>query len=227
MLSAQPDNPKEGDLYPLSGEYYIWQNGAAHAIGDDSGAISALSAVVADKRDIGNFDVYGDPLTNKADITFKNGDTVYVYNYYDDDHTWSAGSSWIGEYVLITYSNGTYYITNYGTDIPFTLTAPDYKTKVTIDGTEYEVYAVTDAIAKVSQIPTIPQSYDKIQDSSNNVINANRTVSYDVVSYHWKLYDGYENEYDFTGTKTNSEWQSGSDKLKLFMPDGSHWTLQR
>lgn len=48
-----------------------------------------------------------------------------------------------------------------------------------------------------------------------------------MITYNWRFYDGFENEYDFTGTKTNSEWQSGSDKMKLFMPDSSHWTLQR
>lgn len=42
LLSAQSETPKEGDLFPLSGKYYIWQNGAAHAIGDDSGAIDEL-----------------------------------------------------------------------------------------------------------------------------------------------------------------------------------------
>ena len=61
MLSAQPDNPKEGDLYPLSGEYYIWQNGAAHAIGDDSGAIDELKAQLQNKRDKTDFSVQGRP----------------------------------------------------------------------------------------------------------------------------------------------------------------------
>ena len=43
MLSAQPSAPKEGDLWQLSGSWYIYQDGTAYPIGDDSGLVSALS----------------------------------------------------------------------------------------------------------------------------------------------------------------------------------------
>lgn len=43
MLSAQPSAPKEGDLWQTSGSWYIYQDGTAYPIGDDSGLVSALS----------------------------------------------------------------------------------------------------------------------------------------------------------------------------------------
>ena len=52
MLSSQPSSPKEGDLWQLSGSWYIWQDGTAYPIGDDSGLISQLSSELSTKQDV-------------------------------------------------------------------------------------------------------------------------------------------------------------------------------
>lgn len=44
LLSSEPAQPKEGDLWQLSGTWYIYQDGASYPIGDDSGLISQLSS---------------------------------------------------------------------------------------------------------------------------------------------------------------------------------------
>ena len=44
MLSGEPAQPKEGDLYQISGTWYIYQDGTSYPIGDDSGLISQLSS---------------------------------------------------------------------------------------------------------------------------------------------------------------------------------------
>ena len=51
LLSSQPASPKEGDLWQLSGSWYIWQDGTAYPIGDDSGLISQLSSELSTKQD--------------------------------------------------------------------------------------------------------------------------------------------------------------------------------
>lgn len=51
LLSSQPVSPKEGDLWQLSGSWYIWQDGTAYPIGDDSGLISQLSSELSSKQD--------------------------------------------------------------------------------------------------------------------------------------------------------------------------------
>lgn len=52
LLSSQPASPKEGDLWQLSGIWYIQQNGTAYPIGDDSGLISQLSSELSTKQDV-------------------------------------------------------------------------------------------------------------------------------------------------------------------------------
>ena len=52
LLSSQPSSPKEGDLWQLSGIWYIWQDGTAYPIGDDSGLISQLSSELSTKQDV-------------------------------------------------------------------------------------------------------------------------------------------------------------------------------
>jgi len=52
MLSAEPTTPKDGDLWQLSGTWYIYQDGTSYPIGDDSGLIQQLSAELSNKADI-------------------------------------------------------------------------------------------------------------------------------------------------------------------------------
>ena len=51
MLSAEPSTPKDGDLWQLSGSWYIYQDGTSYPIGDDSGLIQQLSAELSSKQD--------------------------------------------------------------------------------------------------------------------------------------------------------------------------------
>lgn len=51
MLSAEPSQPKEGDLWQVSGNWFLYQDGTAYPIGDDSGLILQLSADLSAKQD--------------------------------------------------------------------------------------------------------------------------------------------------------------------------------
>lgn len=46
LLSAQAALPNDGDMWQDDGSWYIWQDGQAQLIGDDSGAIEELSGKV-------------------------------------------------------------------------------------------------------------------------------------------------------------------------------------
>lgn len=46
LLSAQPDSPKDGDMWQVDGNWFMQQNGQAWPIGDDSGLFDNLSAQV-------------------------------------------------------------------------------------------------------------------------------------------------------------------------------------
>ena len=51
MLSAEPSTPKDGDLWQLSGTWYIYQNGTSYPIGDDSGLIEEILERLETKAD--------------------------------------------------------------------------------------------------------------------------------------------------------------------------------
>lgn len=384
LLSAAPDLPKEGNIWESNGSFYVYLNGAVQMIGDDSGAIATLSAVVENKRDITDFNVYVRP---NSTTTIYVGPSPCEWN--ESSQRWE--SPYGDAYVMPpeTPQSNTYYVFVGGMGDEVELAPPQYKGVFHGDYTDLPVScSPSDTIAKTSQVPTktsdltnnsgfitlaqVPtpneirdnngnairanrevnyvgevdkwtvnidsQDYvftgekgdaayapenpqsgdvkytlswsagdtmwflkyydwingdweqtdsfssyddyestflefnggegqtaswgqvvesdelalksdvptktsdlvndsgfitvgqvptpDKIADTYN-VINADRSVSVDVVSYYWRFYDGNENEYDFTGTKTNSEWTNGTDKMTLVMPDSSHWTLQR
>lgn len=69
MLSAEPSTPKDGDLWQLSGSWYIYQDGTAYPIGDDSGLISQLSTELSNKADISSLSDYAlsSDLSSKQD----------------------------------------------------------------------------------------------------------------------------------------------------------------
>lgn len=48
IFGEEPENPKDGDVWQLSGAWYIYQDGQSWPIGDDSGLIGQLSAEVQD-----------------------------------------------------------------------------------------------------------------------------------------------------------------------------------
>ena len=58
LLSAEPSTPKEGDLWQLSGSWYIYQDGTAYPVGDDSGLIRQLSAELSSKADVSSLNDY-------------------------------------------------------------------------------------------------------------------------------------------------------------------------
>ena len=72
LLSSQPASPKEGDLWQLSGSWYIWQDGTAYPIGDDSGLISQLSSELSNyvptSRTINSKALSSDLTLNAADV---------------------------------------------------------------------------------------------------------------------------------------------------------------
>ena len=50
ILSAQPETPKEGDLWQVDGTWFVYQDGEAWALGDDTGLINQLSAEIQTKQ---------------------------------------------------------------------------------------------------------------------------------------------------------------------------------
>lgn len=59
LLSAMPENPKDGYIFPLSGEYYIWQNGQANLLGTPFEQISAyVESAVSAKADLSTLEDY-------------------------------------------------------------------------------------------------------------------------------------------------------------------------
>lgn len=72
LLSSEPSSPKDGDLWKLSGAWYIWQDGAAWPIGDDSGLISQLSSELSNyvpaSRTINSKALSSDLILNAADV---------------------------------------------------------------------------------------------------------------------------------------------------------------
>lgn len=87
LLSSQPASPKEGDIWQLSGSWYIWQDGTAYPIGDDSGLISQLSSELSTKQD-----VLADAQISAIDSVVSARATEMVF----DDDTISA-FMWAGE----------------------------------------------------------------------------------------------------------------------------------
>ena len=72
LLSAEAEEPREGDLYPTAGGYAIWQGGAAHTLGTPIEQISALvDSAVSSKADLSALDDYAkiDGLSAKADLS--------------------------------------------------------------------------------------------------------------------------------------------------------------
>lgn len=80
MLDAESEEPKTGDLYPISGDYYIWQNGQRNQLGGGvtqeelatkadlsiveniSIDVAELEAAISDKADVS-------ALAYKADVS--------------------------------------------------------------------------------------------------------------------------------------------------------------
>lgn len=72
LLSAEAEEPREGDLYPTAGGYAIWQGGAAHTLGTPLEQISAIvDSAVSSKADLSALDDYAkiDGLSAKADLS--------------------------------------------------------------------------------------------------------------------------------------------------------------
>ena len=52
IFDEEPITPKDGDVWQLSGSWYIYQDGQSWPIGDDSGLIGQLSAELSTKQDV-------------------------------------------------------------------------------------------------------------------------------------------------------------------------------
>lgn len=52
LLSAESSEPKDGDVWQVNGSWYIYQDGQAWPIGDDSGLIGELSGEISAKADL-------------------------------------------------------------------------------------------------------------------------------------------------------------------------------
>lgn len=88
LFSSAPDEPKEGNIWESNGSFYVLLNGVVQMIGDDSGAIADLSAVVSALHPDYIHDSDGNKIEADGDFT------------YFDDTKWSVEIGAYGEYVL-------------------------------------------------------------------------------------------------------------------------------
>ena len=112
MLSAESSTPKEGDLWRGDDDaWYIYQDGQAWPVGDDSGLINQLSAEVQTKADLsaiptvhGDYIVDADGNTISANLRGKQKSQTYVWQThwipYNKDYTLTG-----------TYDSAEYYPT--------------------------------------------------------------------------------------------------------------------
>lgn len=87
LLSSQPASPKEGDLWQLSGSWYIWQDGTAYPIGDDSGLISQLSSELSTKQDVladAQISAIDSVVSARATEMVFDDDTISAFNWDGD-----------------------------------------------------------------------------------------------------------------------------------------------
>ena len=99
LLSSEGQTHNEGDLWQNDGTYYIWQNGQAWPIGDDSGVIGELSAKVDEKADLSA--IHGDYITNGESTISANRAWSEKRGY-----VWTV-TIWSGTYVLSCNEDGT------------------------------------------------------------------------------------------------------------------------
>ena len=99
LLSSEGQTHNEGDLWQNDGTYYIWQNGQAWPIGDDSGVIGELSAKVDEKADLSA--IHGDYITNGESTISANRAWSETRGY-----VWTV-TIWSGTYVLSCNEDGT------------------------------------------------------------------------------------------------------------------------
>lgn len=103
MLSAQPTAPKDGDLWQLSGTWYIYQDGTSYPIGGDSGLIQQLSARV---------DGVETAISSKADVSSLNnylplsGGTMSDNNQSAEIAPWGIGL--YNDYILTSLDTYTH-----------------------------------------------------------------------------------------------------------------------
>ena len=123
LLSSQPSSPKEGDLWQLSGSWYIWQDGTAYPIGDDSGLISQLSSEISTKQDVladAQISAIDSVVSARATEMVFDDDTVSSFNWagaVDDGNMVDAGlkdssGRWIKNPVVVKLGNAVTSIDN-------------------------------------------------------------------------------------------------------------------
>ena len=200
---------------------------------NDSGFITAsdlsteLSADFNNKRDKTDLSVYVDEV---APWYGTNGQgNVTQYNWDADENMWKPSS---GVTRLMYDGNSTWQMgIKVGSIYRWTSSVTGAEDALYLDlggyvlrrDSVYQPVATDDMLAKVSQIPT---SFDKIEDLSANVINANRTVSYiDEVDY-WSDYSYPLDPLNWDAE--NNWWRadiSPSFYMKLQFNSGT-WTLE-
>ena len=123
LLSSQPASPKEGDLWQLGGIWYIWQDGTAYPIGDDSGLISQLSSELSTKQDVladAQISAIDSVVSARATEIVFDDDSVSSFNWagaVDDGNMVDAGlkdasGRWIKNPVVVKLGNAVTSIDN-------------------------------------------------------------------------------------------------------------------
>ena len=196
FYETTPTAPKKGDVCFQNGIMVVWNGTTWEKSFDDS--------VLNFKRDKTDLNVYDytawniskyqqsnqePPITYSPPIEFEwklvtveGWDTLFLWITKGEvlsDTYLAIDENSQHVYELISTGENTYFVTN--SYIP---TIDSNKTNITgllYSGETMEceisrsIVEQTDSLAKVSQIPT---SFDRIQDTNQNIINANRTVTY-------------------------------------------------
>lgn len=105
MLSAQPTDAKDGDVWQVNGSWYIYQDGQAWAIGDESGAIGEISAQVgqlssainkkADKSQLAQYEQKSELRTDVGNIVTERAFTDWNYPEQVDEYWYAPEYDWI------------------------------------------------------------------------------------------------------------------------------------
>lgn len=178
LRDSAPDAPVEGDAYVSGGELHLYAGGEWQTIGGSSvtvdptltqsGAAADAKAVgdaLAQKRGLGDLAVYAPSAFSEWTYTvspaFPAGASITVVRgetYGFSDSYWAAGVDYPdggGPYPL----GGDASSTNLTLTSHFDMEGPEYTVAFTRTVTAWTPASPADALAKTSQLPTVPSAY--------------------------------------------------------------------
>lgn len=143
LLSAESANPKDGDVWKENGAYYIYQDGQAWPIGDDSELVNQLSAAIQTKADISALGAYAEKSElSDGSFTVKKADgstsSEKLVNSLSDEHSTRIFIDEHDNVIVQKYVQSGWYVENVKVRIGTTgdfVDTTDYWVKVNVETT--------------------------------------------------------------------------------------------